>query len=85
MLAPPEKVVEAQEPASAITPKALANFSPGLERKRQPWVSIQKIDPTLQGLKIRKRLTTETTLSGLKIDLLNCTQGCRLRSNPGLK
>jgi hypothetical protein len=26
--------------AAFLTPKALANFSSGLERKRQPWVNI---------------------------------------------
>ena len=33
------------------TPKALANASPGLERKRQPWDAHQKPSPTLKGLK----------------------------------
>ena len=63
-----------------LTPKVLANFSPGLERQR----------PTL-GFKVFKRINAESvrpvreypfrveTNDGL------CSQGCRWRSNPGLK
>jgi len=34
------------------TPKAFANFSPGLERKRQPWVSNSKF--TLNPERVRR-------------------------------
>jgi hypothetical protein len=44
--------------AEAITPKALANSSPGLERQRQPWVSNSKIAPTLKGLKLQGDVKT---------------------------
>jgi hypothetical protein len=33
-----------------LTPKAFANFSPGLERKRQPWVTSPPFVSTLKGL-----------------------------------
>jgi len=33
-----------------FTPKALANFSPGFERSREPWGKIQNRDQTLKGL-----------------------------------
>ena len=33
-----------------ITPKAFANFSPGLGAQRQPWVTNQKRDTTLKAL-----------------------------------
>ena len=32
-----------------ITPKALANFSPGFERSREPWELNKKSDQTLKG------------------------------------
>ena len=42
-----------------LTPKALANPSPGLEAKRQPWVEILNRFETLKGF------LTRETLSGL--------------------
>jgi len=33
-----------------MTPKALANFSPGLERQRQPWGCNNEEESTLKGL-----------------------------------
>jgi hypothetical protein len=53
------------------TPKALANFSPGLERSDNPGVAnIEKIS-TL------KEFITRRTLTGFKRMLNDCSQGCR--------
>ena len=41
------------------TPKAFANFSPGLEAKQEPWGTIRKKDGTLKGFGCWR------TLSGL--------------------
>ncbi len=46
-----------------ITPKAFANSSPGLERQRQPWVTIQNLASTLKGF------ASGGTLSGLSLFL----------------
>ena len=50
---------------SLITPKAFANFSPGLERKRQPWDRVRRRAQTLTGF------ANCRTLSGLS-SLLEC-------------
>src|ERR1043165_4917712 len=60
------------------TPKALANFSPGLERQRQPWDQPQK-NSTLKGF------AKGGTPSGFRAISRFSSQGCRWRSNPGLK
>ena len=60
------------------TPKAFANFSPGLERLRQPWVWKIEIVLTLKGLPGVK------PFQGLTI-LFVMHPGFSLRSNPGLK
>jgi len=39
-----------------ITPKALANFSPGLERSDHPWVYNLKASPTLKALGMCARM-----------------------------
>jgi hypothetical protein len=61
-----------------LTPKALANFSPRLERSDNLGVNNTIFDQTLKGFEPKQ------TLSGLIRSFTN-TQGCRLRSNPGLK
>ena len=43
-----------------VTPKALANLSPGLERQRQPWDLVQEVHQTLKGF------VPQETLSGFK-------------------
>jgi hypothetical protein len=60
------------------TPEAFANFSPGLERKREPWDIIFKSRPTLKGLGGWR------TLSGFHHYYV-LIPGLSLRSNPGLK
>jgi hypothetical protein len=61
------------------TPKAFANFSPGLERSDNPGIANKKNNPTLKGFVLRG------TLSGFNDYLMIHSQGCRGRSNPGLK
>jgi len=60
------------------TPKALANFSPGLERSDNPGGSFHHTIETLKGFVPRQ------TLSGFKA-FLDVYPGLSLRSNPGLK
>jgi len=60
-----------------ITPKAFANFSPGLERSDNPGYGIRvQINP--EGVR------RKPTLSGLNVFLF-LDPGFSLRSNPGLK
>jgi hypothetical protein len=61
-----------------ITPKALANFSPGFERSREPWGKHQNREQTLKGL------GSWRTLSGF-ICILELYPGLSLRSNSGLR
>jgi hypothetical protein len=44
-------------PPSVITPKALANLSPGLERQRQPWEHPDPFIATLKGFVLRETLS----------------------------
>ena len=37
-------------PKAPVTPKALANLSPGFERKREPWDRYLKVNLTLKAL-----------------------------------
>ena len=53
-----------------LTPKAFANFSPGLERSDNPGNSSRRSLKTLKGF------ANCRTLSGLKISYFK-TQGCR--------
>ena len=62
-----------------LTPKALANFSPGFE-EREPWGTI-----TIKNGETLKGFANLRTLSGLERICMFDTQGCRWRSNPGLK
>ena len=57
------------------TPKALANFSPGLERSDNPGLTIDS-QLTLKGF------VAKGTLSGLK-RFLNLSQGCRFAPTLG--
>ena len=61
------------------TPKAFANFSPGLERKRQPWVSNSKY--TLNPERVRPVANPYR----VSIHRWVTTPGFSLRSNPRLK
>jgi len=61
------------------TPKALANFGPGLKRSDNPWGYRWRIDETLKGL------GNWRNLSGLSAKFLGHTPGFSLRSNPGPK
>jgi hypothetical protein len=62
------------------TPKALANFSPGLERSEQPWGLVhQMYIPTLKGFAARG------TLSGLTAIFIHSIPELSLCSNSGLK
>ena len=62
-----------------ITPKALANSSPGLERSDNPgFVFPYELKPC-------KGSPTAEPFSGFSMYLILDTQGCRLRSNPGLE
>jgi hypothetical protein len=61
-----------------LTPKALANFSPGLEQSDNPGITIYKSVGTLKGFANRQ------TLSGFH-GILNVYPGLSLCSNPGLK
>src|SRR5262249_3576611 len=61
------------------TPKAFANFSPGLERSDNPGTPITNKPPTLKGFAARE------TLSGFNAHFLYAYPGFSLRSNPGLK
>ena len=70
------KAVELQ-----FTPKAFANFSPGLERQRQPWVTSPSFVSTLKGLFPHRF----KTLSALVLFFNSVTPGFSLCSNPGLK
>jgi hypothetical protein len=64
---------------SLLTPKACANFSPGLERSNNPGNSNKTRIKTL------KAFAGRLTLSGLKRNLFSVFPGFSLRSNPGLK
>jgi hypothetical protein len=46
------------------TPKALANFSPGLELATTLGIKYQNNDPTLKGLKPRENLNAEKPFQG---------------------
>ena len=61
------------------TPKALANASPGLERKRQPWDLKQRLEPTLKALGLCEGNPFRVQRIGGAL-----TPGLSLRSNPGL-
>jgi hypothetical protein len=61
------------------TPKALANFSPGLERSDNPGLANLKILITLKGF------DAGGTLTGFKRILFMRTQGCRFAPTAGLK
>jgi len=61
------------------TPKAFANFSPGLERSNNPGDEFPKCALTLKGFANRR------TLSGFNDYLMFLIPGLSLRSNPGLK
>ena len=61
------------------TPKALANSSSGLERKRQPGDSKMKYTLTLKGLDGWR------TLTGFNLRVNYQRPGLSLRSNPGLE
>jgi hypothetical protein len=63
----------------ASTPKALANCSPGFERRENPG------DNRRQGLQTLKGFRAKQTLSGLKAIFCFVIPGFLLRSNPGLK
>jgi hypothetical protein len=65
--------------AAALTPKALANVSPGLKRSDNPGIRIHKKGQTLKGF------ANCRTLSGLNRSLCVAYPGFSLRSNPGLK
>jgi len=55
----------------AITPKALANFSPGFERSENPGCQLQEMRQTLKGF------LSHQTPSGLIYYLHELTQSCR--------
>jgi hypothetical protein len=61
------------------TPKALANFSPGLERSDNPGVGPLMYIPTLKGF------AAKGTLSGLTAVFIHLIPELSLRSNSGLK
>jgi hypothetical protein len=67
------------------TPKAFANFSPGLERERQPWVQSPKRNINPERVSSEFNALNVLTLSGLECSKYSITQGCRSRSNPVLK
>jgi hypothetical protein len=62
--------------AGPITPKALANCSPGLELATTLGIKYQNNDPTLKGLNLA-RIERGETLSGLSNYFVIVTQGCR--------
>jgi hypothetical protein len=64
---------------SPDTPKALANFSPGLARSDNSGIDIQAGRLTLKGFAARR------TLSGFNAHLLYAFPWLSLRSNHGLK
>jgi hypothetical protein len=69
------------------TPKALANFSPGLERSDNPGIHIKV---TTLGYILRKALNPERVSRGtnpfrVPIEWGEIFPGLSLRSNPGLK
>jgi hypothetical protein len=66
-------------PRQTTTPKALANFSPGLERSDNPGVGPLMYIPTLKGFAARG------TLSGLTAVFIHLIPELSLRSNSGLK
>jgi hypothetical protein len=76
--------VEAQEftlyrlPRFELTPKALANFSPGFEQSENPGIINSISVPTLKGF------GSWRTLSGLE-QIIVFAPGLSLRSNSGLK
>src|SRR5215204_1608008 len=61
------------------TPKAFANFSPGVGAQRQPWDQNINSDRTLKGF------ATRLTLSGFGPDLKMLSQGSRDARTAGLK
>ena len=61
------------------TPVALANASPGLERKRQPWDLKQRLEPTLKALGLCEGNPFRVQRIGVAL-----TPRLSLRSNPGL-
>jgi len=65
-------------PQFELTPKALANFSPGLERSDNPGAVTSKTESTL------KALHRSNAFSVARFIHVRCP-GLSLRSNPGLK
>jgi hypothetical protein len=64
---------------SALTPKALANFSPGFEHRENPGLLHRKIAQTLKGF------GNWRTLSAFLFLYQSRTQGCRYAPTAGLK
>jgi hypothetical protein len=62
-----------------VTPKALANFSPGFERRENPGTRY------INGRETLKAFANLPNPFRVYSQIIFLSQGCRWRSNPGLK